>query len=50
MKCNVLIKANQNTIVDLDKKLPFTKTFFPKGVIEKKFYAEENCVKRGESV
>ena len=44
MKCNVLIKAHQNTIVDLDKKLPFTKTFFPKSKIEKRSYAEENCV------
>ena len=28
MKCNVIIKAHQNTIIDLDKKLPFTKAFF----------------------
>ena len=44
MKCNVLIKAHQNTIVDLDKKLPFTKTFFPKSKIEKRSYAEKSCV------
>ncbi len=44
MKCNVLIKAHQNTIVDLDKKLPFTKTFFPKSKIEKSSYAETGCV------
>jgi len=44
MKCNVIIKAHQNTIVDLDKKLPFTKTFFPKSIIEKRSYAEESCV------
>ena len=44
MKCNVIIKAHQNTIVDLDKKLPFTKTFFPKSKIEKRSYAEESCV------
>ena len=44
MKCNVIIKAQQNSIVDLDKKLPFTKTFFPKSKIEKRSYAEESCV------
>jgi len=44
MKCNVIIKAHQNTIVDLDKKLPFTKTFFPKSKIEKRSYAEKSCV------
>ena len=44
MKCNVIIKAHQNTIVDLDKKLPFTKTLFPKSKIEKRDYANESCV------
>ena len=44
MKCNVIIKAHQHSIVDLDKKLPFTKTFFPKSKIEKRSYAEESCV------
>ena len=44
MKCNVIIKAQQNSIVDLDKKLPFTKTFFPKSIIEKRSYAEESCI------
>ena len=44
MKCNVIIKAHQHKIIDLDKKLPFIKTFFPKSKIEKRGYAEESCV------
>ena len=44
MKCNVILKAHQHTIIDIDKKLPFTKTFFPKSKIEKRSYAEESCV------
>ena len=44
MKCNVLIKAHQHKIIDLDKKLPFIKTFFPKAMIETKSYAEESCI------
>ena len=44
MKCNVLIKAHQHKVIDLDKKLPFIKTFFPKASIETKNYAEESCV------
>ena len=44
MKCNVIIKAHQHKIIDLDKKLPFTKTYFPKSKIEQRGYAEESCV------
>ncbi len=44
MKCNVLIKAHQHKIIDLDKKLPFIKTLFPKAMIETKSYAEESCI------
>ena len=44
MKCNFILTANQNAIVDLDKKLPFTKTLSPKSKIEKRSYAEESCV------
>ena len=44
MKCNFILTANQNAIVDLDKKLPFTKTYFPNSIIEKRNYADENCI------
>jgi len=44
MQCNFLFRAHQYANVDLDEKLPFTKAFFPKSKIEKRNYAQDNCV------
>ena len=43
MKCHFSIQARTHSIVDLNKKLPFTKEYFPNATIDKKMYAGTEC-------
>ena len=44
MKFHFFLYAFQSTIIDLDKKIPLIKRLFPNSAIEKKEYANTDCI------